>query len=66
MLTIQNFGNHQDPFMALFQHSLKNLSVHEVVTILEKMDRYDIIDDTQSLLGKYASNFWYYYFVCFY
>ena len=43
--------------MALFHHSLKNLTVHEVVTILEKMDRHDIIDDTQSLLGKYFTTF---------
>lgn len=57
ILTIQNFENHSDPFMALFHHSLKNLTVHEVVTILEKMDRHDIIDDTQSLLGKYFTTF---------
>ena len=52
MLAIQNFESQSDPFKALFHHSLKNLAVLEVITIFEKMDRYDIIDDTQALFGK--------------
>jgi len=49
MLAIQNFESQSDPFKALFHHSLKNLTVLEVIAIFEKMDRYDIIDDTQAL-----------------
>ena len=40
--------------MALFRHSLKNLKIHEVIAILKKMDRFDVIDDSKPLIGKYV------------
>jgi len=52
VLTIQNFENHPDPFMALFCHSLKNLKIHEVIAILKKMDRFDVIDDSKPLIER--------------
>lgn len=51
MLTIQNLEKTTNPFGAFF-NQIKDLTVNQFIEYLEKMDRYDVIDDTIALMGK--------------
>lgn len=50
MLTIQNLEKTPNPFGALVNQA-KDLTVNQLIEYLEKMDRYDVVDDTIALMG---------------
>ena len=50
MLTIQNLEKTSNPFAGLINQA-KNLTANQFIEFLEKMDRYDVVDDTIALMG---------------
>lgn len=52
MLTIQNLEQTPNPFGALINQA-KDLTVNQLIEFLEKMDRYDVVDDTIALMGMF-------------
>ena len=52
MLQVQNLERPGlDPFKELLKTGGKDLTVNQFVELLEKMDRYDVVDDTIALMG---------------
>lgn len=51
-LVIQNLEKTSNPFGALV-NQVKGLTVNQLIEYLEKMDRYDVIDDTIALMGNF-------------
>lgn len=51
MLIIQNVERTSNPFGSLISQA-KNLTANKLLEYLEKMDRYDVIDDTITVMGK--------------
>ena len=52
MLTIQNIEKTSNPCGALISQA-KNVTVNQLIEYLEKMDRYDVVDDTITLMGNF-------------
>lgn len=52
MLIIQNLERDRDPFFSLIIQA-KDLTANKLLEYLEKMDRYDVVDDTIALMGKF-------------
>ena len=50
MLTIQNLEKTSNPFAGLINQA-KDLTANQFIEFLEKMDRYDVVDDTIALMG---------------
>ena len=52
MLTVQNLEKTSNPCGALINQA-KNVTVNQLIEYLEKMDRYDVVDDTIALMGNF-------------
>ncbi len=50
MLIIQNLEKTSNPFAGLISQA-KDLTAIQLIEYLEKMDRYDVVDDTIALMG---------------
>jgi hypothetical protein len=50
MLVIQNLEKTSNPFAGLISQ-VKDLTANQLIEYLEKMDRYDVVDDTIALMG---------------
>ena len=50
MLTIQNLEKTSNPFAGLINQA-KDLTANQFIEFLEKMDRYDVVDDTIAMMG---------------
>ncbi len=51
MLTVQNLEKSSNPCGALINQA-KSFTVNQLIEFLEKMDRYDVVDDTIALMGN--------------
>lgn len=54
-LTVQNLERQPNPFATLILQNLGNFLVSDLITVLQKMDRYDVVDDTLPLIGTLYS-----------
>lgn len=51
MLMVQNLEQSSNPCGALISQA-KSFTVNQLIEFLEKMDRYDVVDDTIALMGN--------------
>lgn len=52
-LTIQNLERQRNPCEAVVCQAPTSLTVKSIIEFLEKMDRYDVVDDSIALMGKF-------------
>lgn len=52
-LAIQNLERERNPCEAAIRQAPGNLTVKGIIEFLEKMDRFDVVDDTIALMGKF-------------
>jgi hypothetical protein len=52
ILFIQSIEIHTNPLASLIKENASNFQISDLLTILEEIDRFDVIDDTIKLIGN--------------